>query len=229
MVISTVAAQATTAVLVHKLTDRLLRSSADVLAKDYELLMQAACILCHDQRLKRSQVHQLFRAVLRQKEIVWAHCEDLKKERATLRKTLRKAFPRNPVVHSVKVYTRQTGRSHPVNGRLYQQLNGTPLPTTSNTPTPVTKSTKNSTAKKTELPFDNAEEGYKMNIEDTKEDEGDWEDGDDNSDNADEGYKEDGEENDEEDDGEEDKEYAHGEEGEEGDIDNDVEIEEDMD
>ena len=223
MVISTVAAQATTAFLVNELTDKLLRSSADMLAKDYDLLMQATCIL-YNHRIKRSQISKLLKAVVRQKEIVWAHCEDLKKERATLRKTLRKAFFRKPVVNSVKLYTKRTARAHPVNGRLYQRLYGTPPPTTPNTPTQVPKSTKGSAAKKTEVLFDNAEEGYEMDIDDTKGDEGDWED-DDSSDDEDEDYEEDSEEDDEEDD----EESEQGGEGEEDDSDDDEEFEEDMD
>ena len=171
MVISAVAAQATTAFLVNELTDQLLRSSADVLARDYDLLMQATCNLCNH-RIKRSQISKLLKAVIRQKEIVWAHCEGLKKERAALRKGFRKAFPGKPVVKGVRVYTKQTGRSHPVNGRLFQQLYGIPPPTTPtpNTPTRVTKSTKGSAAKKIELLFDDAEEGFEMDIDDTKGD-----------------------------------------------------------
>ena len=238
------ATQATTAFLVTGLTDNFLRRSLDVLEEDYDLFMQIAILLCSEP-LKRSQVQKIIHNVIRQKEIVLAHCEDLNKERATLRKDVRKVFPKKPVMNGVKVYTKQTGKLHPVNGRLYQQLYG-----------PSSLTTLNSTpggALHLQGPTDDAEDD-KMDIDDTdttegdtEEDEGDEEEDDDDSDDADEkdgGDEEDeGDEEDdydddedeeyegdsEEDDEEEDEDDEDDEDSEEDDDDDDEEIEEDDD
>ena len=177
-VISGLAAQGTMAFLVAELTDNFLRRSGDVLALDYALFMRAAGVLCSNP-LKRSHLRTLIREVIRQKEMVWTYCEHLKEERASLRKEFRKALSGKPVVDDVKVYTKQTGRSHRVNDRLYQQLYGNPFPTTLDPPTQGTQSTQGSTAQKTKPRFDDAED-HTTDSEDTtgdqSEDEGDWED-----------------------------------------------------
>ena len=198
--ISTVATQATTAFLMTELTDKLLRRSVDVLAQDYDVFMQVAILLCSDP-LKRSHVQTVIKNVLDQKEIIWARCQKLKMERATLRKNFRKAFPGKPVVNGVKVYTTQTGSSHPVNGPLYQQLYGPSFPTTLNTSTKVSKSTKGSAAKKIKLLTSKISQDTEDTKGDNTEDEGDEEDDDDDdSDDEDKEYKEDGEEEDEDED-----------------------------
>ncbi len=138
LVTQKVAIQATTAILANQLTDDALLSTMDVIDEDYDLFMEIATLLCSNP-LKRSLLFKLVKKVVRQKERIFAHREELKSDRAALRKDLHAALPAEPIMKGVKVYTEKTGSAHPINGPLLRKLNAKSWPATMITPTQTNK------------------------------------------------------------------------------------------